>query len=165
MSWIEKEQKRRAKAKARTPEPAPVPIAETEEARIRALWRGFESANEALPPEIRLASERDVTSSPGNGPRITTWLRAPNGAGLGLAADAIRYAWPQQSAGRSNNFWIRWDADRGRFVVIHRVGQAFVAPPAVYRFNERRVDHILKCMVTGRRVRARALRKKWLGIL
>lgn len=167
MSWIEKELKRRAKASARTqtPDPAPKAEPESEQTRISSLWHRLESANEALPPEIRLAIEGDSAPSPGNGPRIITWMRAPNGAGLGLAADAIRYAWPEQSSGRSHNFWIRWNAERGRFVVIQRVGQPFVAPPAVYRFNERRVDYMLQCLVTGRRVRARAVRKRWLGIV
>lgn len=168
MSWIEKEIKRRAKTTAQAPTPAPVAApktpAESEQVRIAALWQRIESANEALPPELRLALEREPGPSSTDGPRIVTWMRAPNGAGLGLAAEAIRYTWPQQNPRRSHNFWIRWDADRSRFVVIQRVGQAFVARPAVYRFNERRVDHMLERLVTGRLVKARALRKRWLGI-
>ncbi len=162
MSWIEKELKRRAKHSVAASTAKAVP--EPDEARITALWHRFESANEALPPELRLVTIHDSMSSPPEGPRIGVWLRSPGGAALGRAAEAIRYAWPVPSARRSHNFWIRWDGERGRFIVVQRVGRQSVTAPAVYRFDERRVDHIVQCLVTGRRASVRSVRKKWLWI-
>lgn len=167
MSWIDKELKRRARSAAAEPPPsgpASRPALESDSAHIAALWHRFESANESLPVELRLALEPNPPSSPADGPRFLAWLRAPNGAGLGRAAEAIRYLWPQGGPGRSRNFWIRWERERGRFIVIQRVGQPFVSAPAVCRFDERRVERMLQSLVTGRRVTIRAVKKKVLGI-
>ena len=130
---------------------------------MAALWRRFEGANEALPPELRLAPQRDPPAAGPDAPKFVAWLRAPNGAALGFTGDAIRYTWPIASGRRSNNFWIRW-LD-GRYLMVQRVGQAFVTPPAEYRLDERRVERIVQCLVTGKRVKPRAMRKRRFGIL
>lgn len=167
MSWIEKEIQRRTRQSAAA-SPAPKAPPEPEEARITALWHRFESANEALPAELRLVTAQGVAqgapTSPPDAPRILVWLVGPNGAALGRAEDAIRYTWPVPSGRRSHNFWIRWDGENARFIVVRRVGRQTVTPPAVYKFDERRIDYIVQCLVTDRRVKIRAVRKKWLWL-
>jgi hypothetical protein len=161
MSWIDKELKRRTRAEAPTaaePDDAPDPMR-----IIGEVWQRFEHANAALPEALRLKVEQ-VDSPPRQGPHIRTWLRAPNGAALGFAVDAIRYTWPERNANRSRNFWINWSADRGRLELSQRVGSA--TPPVMrnWRFDARRVEQLLQGLVTCRLVKPRALRKRRLWL-
>ncbi len=166
MSWIEKERRRRQKhaeqqaaAQAAQDSDAPIDGADA----LRALWQRLEAGNAALPPELQLRHET-VAEPPDRGPRYLAWLRAPNGAGLGFTGDAVRYVWPERRSRSSNNFWIRWNDERARLEVSQRVSST--TPPTMKdrRFDERRVELILKGLVRGRRVKAADLRKKrfWL---
>ena len=150
MSWIEKERKRRAKeAEKQAAEQAARDsgLHVDGEHALRALWQRLEVAT---PPE--------------RGPRFLVWLRAPNGAGLGFTGDAVRYVWPERRAGSSNNFWIRWNEARAWLEVSQRVSQA--TPPVMKdrRFDERRIELILRGLVRGERVKAASLRKKRFGL-
>jgi hypothetical protein len=164
MSWVEKEMKKRAAAVQRAStildsRPADEP------ARMNALWQRFEAANGALPEALRLAADAKppLDVPPGEAQRFIAWLKAPNGAALGFTGDAIRYVWPEPGARRSHNFWIRWHAERGP-MVSQRVNTA--VPPLVRqtRFDERRIDRMLRCLVTGRRISVWSVRRKRLGI-
>ena len=83
---------------------------------------------------------------------------AENRACLGFTDDGIRYLWPKRTAGKSNNFWIRWKADQG-YVVSRRVGGSMGSPVmAEHAFDATSVDHMIKCLVMGQRIRAGTLR-------
>lgn len=166
MSWIEKERRKRQRAADRNAaEQAAADSGQHVDAEhaMRALWQRFETGNAALPPELQLLRE-EVTTPPERGPRFLTWLRAPNGAALGFTGDAVRYVWPERKASRSHNFWIRFNADKGWLEVSQRVSSA--TPPVMKdrRFDDRRIERVLKGLVQGRRVKAASLRKKrfWL---
>jgi hypothetical protein len=161
MSWIDKELKKRARQSApAAPDPA---TTVSPEERMQELWARVVRANEALPDLLRLHLEASSGRSQElGGPVFLAWLRAPNGAALGYAADSIRYVWPDPGRKKSNNFWIRWDVERKRFLVHRRVG----TPPVIvtYRYDERRIDHIIKCLVTGKRVTVRSVKRKRLWL-
>lgn len=161
MSWIDKELKRREKEA----EPVGRPDAEAPDpARIIGdLWQRLEQANAALPEALRLKLERDETP-PRMGPYVRIWLRAPNGAALGFAGDAIRYTWPERNARRSRNFWITWNADLERLEISQRIGSA--TPPVMrrWRFDARRIEQLLQGLVTSRQVKPRSLRKRRLWL-
>lgn len=171
MSWIEKELHRRAAhSGASRPRPAAVDTTAGEmdaASRVRALWQRIEAANQALPEPLRLRTEHPSAASfNGMAPAFSVWLRAPNGAGLALANDAIRYIWPGSSSSnsRSHNFWIRWVPDRG-WCVRQRVGRGPTAPVmAEHAFDERRVDAMIKSLVTGARVRVAQVRRRRLWL-
>lgn len=161
MSWIDKELKRRAQAA----EPAGRPDAEAPDPMriIGDLWQRLEQTNAALPAALRLKLEQ-VETAPRMGPHVRIWLRAPNGAALGFAGDAIRYTWPERNASRSRNFWINWNADLERLELSQRVGSA--TPPVMrrWRFDAGRVEQLLQGLVTGSLVKPRALRKRRLWL-
>ncbi len=166
MSWIESERRKRQReaARAASAQAAADSVSHVDgDHAMRALWQRLEAGNAALPPELQLLRE-EVASPPERGPRFQVWLRAPNGAGLGFTGDAVRYVWPERKASRSNNFWIRWNAEKGRLEVSQRVSSA--TPPVMKdrRFDDRRIELLLRGLVQGRRVKASALRKKrfWL---
>ncbi len=161
MSWIEKERKKRLRSADRSAaEKAAVDsgMHVDGEHAMRALWQRFESGNAALPPELQLLRE-EVTTVPDRGPRFQAWLRAPNGAALGFTGDAVRYIWPERNASSSHNFWIRWNDEKGWLEVSQRVSSA--TPPVMKdrRFDERRVELILRGLVRGQRVNAASLRQ------
>jgi hypothetical protein len=165
MSWIEKELKRRAAAQGGSPSTLASHPAAKESARVHELWERIERANAALPLELQLVSEVGDPALPSvAGPRILVWLRAPNGAGIGQAADALRYIWPEPGRRRSHNFWIRWDDASGRYEIHQRANTTVPYRIAYHRFDERRIDHLLECLVVGRRVAVRAIRKKRFGL-
>ena len=169
MSWIQKELKRRLR------EPAPVPVTqavaegdlaaagEAGRQAVQALWQQLESANEALPSELKLRRE-PVTTAPRQGPKFEVWLRAPNGAAIGHAGDALRYLWPGPSRRRSSNFWIGWDAAAGHLELRQRITPLPSPVIAHHRFDERRTELIVKQLVLGRKLSVRALRKKRLWL-
>jgi len=164
MSWIQKELKRRA-AQSRPAALAGTPD-ELDPARMQALWTQLLALNAELPDALRLAVDtRRAVAPSSEDAAVFEWLRAPNGAALGFAGTAIRYLWPERSRRRSHNFWIRWNAQDARYVLAQRVTAS--VPPVVveYRFDERRIEHLLKGLVLGQRVAARALRKKRLWLL
>ena len=133
--------------------------------RISTLWDKFEEANSALPPALKLQPQLDRPDEPESGkPPFRRWLKAPNGAGLGFNGEGIRYYWPQQSKGKSNNFWIRWEAGMG-YAVCRRVALSSSSPKTEkLRFKESSVEHMLKCLVTGVRINPKAIRVRrfWL---
>ncbi len=161
MSWIDKELKRRTIAG----ELAPRRTAEAADpARIISdLWQRMQQANAALPEALRLRVEV-VETPPRIGPHVRIWLRAPNGAALGFAGDAIRYSWPERRSSRSRNFWITWNADQERLEISQRVG--LDTPPVMrrWRFDTRRIEQLLQGLVTSRQVKPRSLRKRRLWL-
>ena len=163
MSWIDKEQKRRAaESKRAAPRES---AAVSASSRINELWDKIERANAALPSDLQLRAEQgDVALTSPNGALFVAWLRAPNGAALGFAPDGIRYVWPETGRRWSNNFWIHWNVERKRYSVSRRVGTLAAASTATYTFDDTRIDYIIKRLVTGKRVRVRAVRKKILGL-
>lgn len=165
MSWIDKELKRRAQRAAPAATTlAPDPSSQAQ--RMTALWRRLQAANEALPAELRLQpGPAPVGAIQAEGVSFIGWLRAPNGAALGFAGDAIRYLWPLVGARRSNNFWIRWEDERGRYVVLRRVGGAVSTRMAEYRTRQPQVERMIKCLVMGRRIAPRAVGKKRFWVL
>jgi hypothetical protein len=171
MSWIAREEKKRQRHAARlASRPSTTGRADLDSAvgldgeqAMRQLWEQLESANSALPAALRLQRE-PVVLQPRQGPRFQVWLKAPNGAALGFSGDAVRYVWPQKNARRSHNFWIRFNHESGWHEVNQRVSSA--VPPVMqsWRFDEGRVERLIQALVTGRRVKARSLRKRrfWL---
>ncbi|MBX3637475.1 MAG: hypothetical protein KF683_19070 [Rubrivivax sp.] len=169
MSWVEKELKRRSAAAARDSSPRSSrrgdSALQSEPARIAALWARIESANSALPSELRLSRE------PGNavafaveGAAFEHWLVAPDGAAIGFNGDGIRYQWPEPNPRNSNNFWIRWREGAG-YVLHRRVGSLLTGTGIQERrFDESRIERLLRCLVTGERVRPRTVTKRrfWL---
>lgn len=161
MSWTDRELKRRAAQSKGSA--VDQPAATSPSARMQELWSRIERSNDALPADLRLHMDRAGTGSPeSGGPTFVAWLRAPNGAALGFAGDGIRYVWPATDRKKSNNFWIRWDIERGRYVLNRRVG---LLPSTVsYPYDERRVEHMVKCLVLSRRVTVSSVRKKRLWL-
>jgi hypothetical protein len=164
MSWIDKELKKRVEATRHSNSPADTSII-SEPEKMAVLWRKLEAANNALPPELKLAADFNLPAVAAlDEPRFLVWFKAPNGAGLGFTGDAIRYVWPEINERASYNFWIRWTPDRG-YRLGRRVFSPITGPKIVERsFSERRADFMIKCMVVGRRVTPRAIRKKRLWL-
>ena len=163
MSWIDKEIKRRTRQAEPTAEPPPPAPSGPE--RVKELWHRFEAVNGALPAELQLASSPDAPGHlPPDSPRFRVWLRAPDGAALGWASDAIRYVWTKNNPRKSNNFWIRWSEPRGRFVVQRRIGSSLPSVHQELPFDERRVERMVKCLVLGRQVKIRAIRRRRLWL-
>ena len=174
MSWVDTELKRRTARAARESASGASKKGDSgrgesgtdqDANRISTLWDRFEEANHALPPALKLQPQLDRPDDPGPGkPPFRQWLKAPNGAGLGFNGEGIRYYWPQQSKGKSNNFWIRWEAGMG-YAVCRRVAlSSSSAKTEKLRFKESSVEHMLKCLVTGVRINPRAIRVRrfWL---
>jgi hypothetical protein len=149
MSWIEAELKRRT---AERQEPSStIPPEHSPSPRIRELWDRIERANEVLPAALRLSL--DPTDA-----ALGVWLRAANGALLGLAGGGIRYVWVEENLRKSNNFWITWDESRARFIVSYRIGKFPSSTIASHVFDERCIDRMIKCLVLGKFVKVSALR-------
>lgn len=169
MSWIDKELHKRRKVEARSREVGsviPPQRAEGHEIeRITALWERFEETNRALPPELKLERRTAASGSfPPELSMLTTLLMSGNGAAIGFSGRAIRYFWPKPNAKKSNNFWIRCDPDRG-FVLNRRIKPtALGSGTDEAAFDERSIDHIFECLVTGKRVTWRAVRKRRLWL-
>jgi hypothetical protein len=168
MSWIEKELKKRAARKARATDPDSRTHGDTEDrrdtTRILALWDRILDANNALPAELKLRRETDPSgTSLMDGPPFILWLVAENDAALGFDGEGIRYVWPEAGKRRSNNFWIRWSANKGYFLSQRVAGLLSGVDTRDRRFNEARIDHMLKCLVTGVRVKPRSVsaRRLW----
>jgi hypothetical protein len=167
MSWIDKELKRReaqpvASTKARTAGGGDSQMPD-ETAAMQLLWEKIEALNQALPEPLRLRV--DLNRQDGllfNTPAFRMWLMAPDGAGLGFTGEGVRYFWPVPSRRRSHNFWIRWHEMHG-YRVTQRLSSSGTGASAVEApFNEAKLDHIIQCLVQGRRVRFRAVRvRRW----
>ena len=131
---------------------------------MASLWEKFEALNNALPEKLKL--RRDVDRNEGfvpNVPPFHVWLMASNGAGLGFTGEGIRYVWPDESRGRSHNFWIRWDAEQG-YQLSQRLGWSWSgASIKECKFNEDTVDHMIKCLVVGVRIKSKTVckRRRW----
>jgi len=153
MSWIDRELKRRAAASSRSASN------QSSTNRIHELWDKLERANAALPSELQLRLEQGDTalSSPDE---ATSELRARNGAALAFATDGIRYVWPEGGRRWSSNFSIRWDAEQERYLLNRRLGIFKPGEVASYAFDDTRIDYMIKRLVTGKRIKARAVRKK-----
>lgn len=168
MSWIEDELRRREALEAREGAAGALKSADketqTKSSSILSLWDRFEAANQALPEKLQL---RRQARKPGpvlpGVPNFLVWLIAPNGAGLGLTEDGIRYLWPEENRLKSNNFWLHAGRKKG-YRLVRRVGAATDMPgTAERRFKETAVDEILRCMVTDTRVDYKAVSRGWLG--
>lgn len=168
MSWIEKELKRRAarpaaalKARAVSGTDSQMP---GESEAMQLLWHKIEALNRALPEELRLQDEPHRQDGLlFDTPPFRMWLMAPNGAGLGFTGEGVRYCWPVLSRRRSHNFWIRWHEKPG-YRVTQRLVWSWTGASAVEAaFDEASLEHVIQCLVQGRRVRLRALRvrRKW----
>jgi hypothetical protein len=164
MSWIDKEVKKRVHAAQHSKLP-PATTANPETENMAALWHKLEAANNALPPELKLAADFNLPANPAFGvPGFLVWFRASNGAGLGFTGDAIRYIWPERNERASHNFWIRWTPDDG-FRLARRIVSSVSGPKVVERsFSERRAEYMIKCLVVGRRITPRAVRRKRLWL-
>jgi len=132
---------------------------------LQALWGTLERANEALPSELQLVVDagNSVVSATEHA-TFAAWLRAHNGAALGLATDGIRYLWPESGSRWSNNFWIRWDIDRARYLLTRRIGNSAPVRIASYTFDDGQTDYMIMRMVVGKRIKVRAVRKKRLWL-
>ena len=164
MSWVEKELKKRAAIKTREPRAGSGKQGDIDSMKLSILWDRIEDANNALPSELRLQHVVDKTANSVAGvPPFRPWLMAKNGAGLGFNGEGIRYIWPEPSQRRSNNLWIRWNADKGYY--LSRTVRLSLSD--IYteerRFKESRVDHMLRCLVTCVRVTNRSIstRRLW----
>lgn len=166
MSWIDKELKKRTARETASGASTGTSKSAGSDTdlganRIATLWDKFEAANKALPADLRLQPrlERPDDAVPGK-PPFRQWLTAPNGAGLGFNGEGIRYYWPQANKSNSNNFWIRWEAGLG-YAVCRRVGLSASSPKIdKLKFKEASVDHMLKCLVTGLRIKPSAIRRR-----
>lgn len=169
MAWTDKELKKRSAHAAREStsgantgtSKSAGSDSDLEANRIAALWDKFEAANKALPQGLQLQPQLDKPDHavPGK-PPFRQWLTTPNGAGLGFNGEGIRYYWPQASKSKSNNFWIRWEAGLG-YVICRRVGMSAASPRTEkLRFKEACIDRMLKCLVTGVRIKPSAIRMR-----
>ena len=169
MTWVQKELKKKSAAQARNTAPGDgldqAAQARDAAAKIAALWRQVEDANNALPGPLRLQREVGARESFAvDAPNFPVMLLAQNGACLGFAEDGIRYVWPVRNRGKSNNFWIRWNTGSGYFV-NHRVGSSLSGPIMRDRkFKASSVDLMLKCLVRGVRIKPGSVSAKrfWL---
>jgi hypothetical protein len=170
MSWVEKELKRRNADAARETVAGQSRRGDTrglgDPGKIAALWERIDAAHAALPAQLQLRKEAgEPAQSLPDAPPFVHWLVAENGASLGLNDEGIRYVWPQVNQRKSNNFWIRWRDGKG-YVVTQRVGRGWPGDSKIRerRFDERKVDHLLRCLVTGAHVKPRSItrRRFWL---
>jgi hypothetical protein len=168
MSWVEKELKKRAARKARATNPNSRRHDDAEYRRdstkVQALWDRILEANNALPAELKLRREADpVGNSSTDAPPFILWLVAENDAALGFDGEGIRYVWPEAGKRRSNNFWIRWSANKGYLLSQRVAGLWSGVDTRDLRFDEARIDYMLKCLVTGVRVTPRSVsaRRFW----
>ena len=166
MSWIEEELRRREALAtrgigAKGTQPGDM-TCQAKGSGILSLWDRLEAANTALPEQLQL--RRDARKPPvplPGAPIFLVWLIASTGAALGLTADGIRYLWPEESKERSYNFWIHWRAKKG-YRLVHRVGPAVGIPATAERaFDERKVDLILRGLVTSTRVDYKGVTRGW----
>ena len=168
MSWIDKELKRReakrvvtTKARAAIGTDSQMP---GESEAMQGLWDRIEALNLALPEPLRLRA--DPNRQDGllvNTSAFRVWLMAPDGAGLGFTGEGVRYFWPVPSRRRSHNFWIRWHEKHG-LRVTQRLGWSWTGASAVEApFDEASLEHVIQCLVQGRRARLRAVRvrRRW----
>lgn len=168
MSWIEEEIRRREALEARDSAASAANPAGKDSrpmsSGIQQLWDRFEAANQALPEKLQLRRQaRKPGASPAGMPDFLVWLIAPNGAGLGLTSDGIRYLWPEENRLKSNNFWLHAHPKKG-FRLVRRVGPATGVPgTAERRFKDDSVDEMLRCLVTNTRVDYKAVSRGWLG--
>lgn len=168
MSWIEEELRRREALVARDSvtgaSKADDKAGPAETSGILSLWDRLEAANKALPEPLQLRRQvRKPAPVPFGVPNFLVWLIAPNGAGLGLTEDGIRYLWPAENRQNSNNFWVHWRPKKG-YWLVRRVGPASGAPrTSERRFKDDSVDHMLRCLVTNTRVDCKAVSRGWLG--
>lgn len=167
MSWIEDELRRREALEARESAAGALKSADKGQAKssgILSLWDRFEAANQALPEKLQL---RRQARKPGpvlpGVPNFLIWLIAPNGAGLGLTEDGIRYLWPEENRLKSNNFWLHAGTKKG-YRLVRRIGQATDLPgSSERRLNANAVDEIMRRLVTNTRVDYKAVSGGWLG--
>lgn len=164
MSWIQKELKRRELQQQRdegltlmAPMPTPTVLAADQ---VRALWVRLLDENAELPDALRLQPATPPPPDALGSPVIREWLKAPNGAGLGITHDALRYVWPKRSVNRSNNFWIRWHTPTNGFRIERRVGHGLPPVMDIYRFDEARLSDLLRGLVVCKQVTPRSLRKR-----
>ena len=83
---------------------------------------------------------------------------------MAFATDGIRYVWPEAGRRWSNNFWIRWDAERERYLLNRRLGTLKRGHAASYAFDDTRIDYMIKRLVMGKRIKVSAVRKKRLWL-
>jgi hypothetical protein len=163
MSWVHQELKKRrsasAAAKAALPSNHPDRVAARARRKIATLWLGLERINNALPPKLKLRREiGEPGTFVGLVPAFPIALVAENTACLGLVEDGIRYLWPKKNASKSNNFWLRWDPDKG-YVVIRRVtGSLLGTSNEEFRFDTARLEHMVRCLVTQELLRPEDVR-------
>jgi hypothetical protein len=169
MSWVHKELKKRVAAgsdgQASVPATEPEKAAQQARHKIAALWIGLERLNDALPAELKLRREvGEPGAFVGLMPAFPLALVAENGACVGLVEDGIRYLWPAKNASKSNNFWVRWDGDKG-YVVKRRVAGSWISPTTEeFAFDSSRLEHMLKCLVTQERIKPESLRPSGLRL-
>lgn len=169
MSWVHRELKKRGSAKAAAklalPSNHPDRLAEQARHKIATLWLGLERINNALPPKLKLRREiGEPGTFVGLVPAFPIALVADNAACLGLAEDGIRYLWPEKSANKSNNFWLRWDPEKG-YLVKRRVLRSWLGPThEEFRFDTSRLEHLVRCLVTQERIRPEDVRLSLLAL-
>jgi hypothetical protein len=128
---------------------------------MQELWDKFKDTNSALPNAIQLRLEiGSHFPDAGENAVFVEWLRAPNGSALGFTGDAVRYIWHVRGQHRSNNFWIRWDLLKQGYVLNQRTSTSIPPLVAEYRFDQGRTAYMTKCLVLGKRISARSVRKK-----
>lgn len=167
MSWIEKELKKRA-VETRTAfldQPQSQLDDASEAQRMSDLWARLRDVNAALPEEIRLQTDKTRSAyTTAEDANVFEWLRARNGAALGFTGHAVRYVWPERSPKKSKNFWLRWSIDKQSYMIVQRVSASMPPVMAEYKFDDKKVDQMLKCLVLGKRIKPRAVRRRrfWL---
>jgi hypothetical protein len=169
MSWIDKELRRRQKpgehGSSTTSRMSGSDDGDGSTRAIHALWERFEDAHQALPQALQLTHQTPASAHlPDALKMCQVVLRAGNGAGLGFTGSAIRYAWPQPRLSKSHNFWIKCPPGAG-FTLSRRIKTSMPGLTMQEgRFDERAVDHILRCLVTNRLVTWRSVsrRRFWL---
>jgi hypothetical protein len=165
MSWIDKEVRRRQRRESQgrgntsiAPSSGGLDI---DAKGIAVLWDRIEESNAALPPELRLPRlTASTTKFYDEFSVCVVLLKGDNGAGIGFTGDAIRYIWPVKRQRKSNNLWIKAHGRMG-YVVSRRVKTSMPGITMVESaFDERSVDHILKCLVTDRQVTWRSVTRR-----
>ena len=171
MSWTDKELRKREAVEARDralrssrSSRSSGPDSRGETTRMTALWDKLEAANNALPDKLRLRRDdvKRESNSPNppnspNAPSFLVWLMAPNRAGLGFTGQGIRYVFPSENKRKHPNFWIWWDADKGYRLTRTPEWSWSGAKTMERRFREDAVDHMMKCLVTGARIKYRSV--------
>ena len=69
-----------------------------------------------------------------------------------------------ESPKKSKNFWLRWSIDKQSYMLVQRVSASMPPVMAEYKFDDKKVDQMLKCLVLGKRIKPRAVRRRrfWL---